>query len=136
METKKNEYFTIQELCASKVAILQKIDNLPPPEVKVKLRTLIQNVLNPVREIWGKAILVNSGFRSPILNKAIGGAVNSQHIKGEAADITTGSKEGNKKLFDMIIASEINFDQLIDESKYSWLHISYSNKNRKQILHL
>jgi len=98
---------------------------------------LVDNVLDPIREAWGKAIRVNSGYRSPALNKKVGGASNSQHLTGQAADITVGSPTENKKLFDMIVKMGIEFDQLIDESKYAWVHISYkSGGNRKQILHL
>ena len=64
-------------------------------------------------------------------------ASNSQHLTGEAADISAGNPVENKKLFDMIVKSSIPYDQLIDESKYQWIHISYSKvKNRKQVLHL
>lgn len=130
------KYFTVSELCCSSVASARGIDNTPPPDVKVKLCALINRVLDPVREIWGGPLTVNSGFRCPVLNKAVGGAASSQHIRGEAADITTGSKEGNRLLFDMIASSEVPFDQLIDESGYSWIHISHGQANRRQILHL
>lgn len=93
--------------------------------------------LDPIRELWGKPIGVNSGYRSPELNRAVGGKTTSQHQRGEAADITTGSVEGNRKLFELIQASGIEFDQLIDENGYKWLHVSYvSRGNRKQVLHL
>jgi hypothetical protein len=97
----------------------------------------MEDCLDKVREMWGKPIGANSGYRSPELNRAVGGARNSQHLRGEAADITAGSKEENRKLFDLIVASDIPFDQLIDESGYKWLHISYcKDDNRKQVLHL
>lgn len=97
----------------------------------------MEECLDKVRELWGKPIGVNSGYRSPELNRVVGGAKNSQHTKGEACDITTGGRENNRKLFDMICESGIEFDQLIDESNYKWLHISYcKGDNRKQVLHL
>ena len=67
----------------------------------------------------------------------MGGAKTSQHMRGEAADITAGSKTENKKLFELI-RDNLPFDQLIDESNYSWMHVSYvsTSKNRKQILSL
>lgn len=107
-----------------------------PPEIKANISTLISRCLDPVRELWGKPIIVNSGFRCPVLNSAVGGSKTSQHMRGEAADITTGTREGNARLFDMIVESGLPFDQLIDEYGYKWIHISYSSKNRKQILHL
>lgn len=136
------KYFTLHELTRSSVALAKGIDNTPPPDVKVKLTALMNNCLDPVRELWGKPITVNSGFRCPKLNEAVGGAVNSQHMKGEAADITTGSVDGNRKLFDMIVKSDIPFDQIISESgknkiPYSWIHISYKpDSNRRNILHM
>lgn len=133
-------YFTVAELSRSSEAVRNNIDNTPPPGVKVKLNSLITRLLDPVRERWGKPITVNSGFRCPVLNGKVGGAPNSRHIKGEAADITAGSPQENEKLFDMIVAmqkaGEIQFDQLIDEKGYRWLHVSYSAANRNQVLHI
>ncbi|WP_226387208.1 D-Ala-D-Ala carboxypeptidase family metallohydrolase [Gallalistipes aquisgranensis] len=79
---------------------------------------------------------MTSGFRSPRLNEAVNGVPSSQHVKGEAADITVGNPEDNRKLFELIRTSGLAFDQLIDERNYTWLHVSYSDNNRKQILHL
>lgn len=134
------KYFTVHEMVWSATASREGIDNSPPPHIKVKITNLIARVLDPVRGKWGKPITVNSGFRCPMLNKMVGGAANSQHTKGEAADITTGSKDGNKALFELIknmqMNGEIQFDQLIDEKGFQWIHISYSDNNRCQILHL
>lgn len=130
------QYFTINELIASDTAKARRIDNTPNAQVQASLTQLIENVLDPVRRIWNRPITVNSGYRCPALNAAVKGASNSQHQKGEAADITTGSREGNRKLFEMIRESDVPFDQLIDESGYSWIHISYSARNRRQVLHL
>lgn len=131
------KYFTIGELCKSDVAVDKRIENTPDHETIERLNALMEECLDKVRALWGKPIGVNSGYRCYELNKAVGGAKNSQHLRGEAADITTGSKENNRKLFDMIVASDIPYDQLIDESGYRWLHISYcTDYNRKQVLHL
>ena len=131
------KYFTIHELTQSDTAHQKGIDNTPPPAIKVKLTSLINNLLDPIREAWGSPISVNSGYRCPVLNKAVGGVSTSQHQKGEAADITVGSPELNRQLFDLIAKGDFDFDQLIDESDYSWVHISYSaGKNRHAILHL
>lgn len=130
------KYFSVNELTNSSVANQKKIDNTPPPQIKVKITSLINNLLDPIREQWAHPITVNSGFRCPVLNKAVGGAATSQHMKGEAADITAGSPQKNKQLFELIVASGLPFDQLIDEKGYSWLHVSYSASNRNQILHL
>lgn len=130
------QYFTIQELTASSTARARGIDNTPNAQVEANLTKLIDAVLDPVRRIWGRPITVNSGFRCPALNAAVRGVANSQHLTGEAADITTGSREGNRELFEKISRSGVPFDQLIDESGYSWIHISYSGRNRRQVLHL
>lgn len=131
------KYFTIGELCKSDTAIEKNIANTPDNTTIERMNALMEECLDKVREMWGKPIGVNSGFRSPELNRAVGGKKNSQHLKGEACDITTGSKANNKRLFEMICASDIEFDQLIDESNYKWLHISYcKGDNRKQVLHL
>ena len=131
------KYFTIHELTHSDTAHQKGIDNTPPPAIKVKLTSLINNLLDPIREAWEDPITVNSGYRCPVLNKAVGGASTSQHQKGEAADITVGSPELNRQLFDLITTGDFDFDQLIDESHYSWIHISFAaGKNRHQILHL
>ena len=85
-------------------------------------------------------ICSSCGYRNPKVNRLVGGSSSSQHIKGEAADITVGSKDGNKKLFDMIVQmiedKEISVGQLIDESDYKWLHISLPYRKVNQILHL
>ena len=131
------KYFTLGELCKSDVAVEKRIENTPDNPTIERMQALMDECLDKVREMWGKPIGVNSGYRSPELNKAVGGAKNSQHLRGEAADITTGTKDNNRKLFDLIVASDIPFDQLIDESGYKWLHISYcKDYNRKQVLHL
>lgn len=88
------------------------------------------------REKYGKPIRVSSGYRSAILNRSVNGATSSQHRLGEAADITVGSKEENRKLFE-IIRLELPFDQLIDEKDFSWVHVSFrEGRNRKQVLKL
>ena len=130
------KYFTIKELCKSSTATQKGIDNTPNSEIVSNLEQLVDKVLDPLREEFGEPIIVNSGYRSPALNKAVKGAANSQHVSGQAADITTGSKFGNKRLFILAQKLDLPFDQLIDESNYSWIHISHSPRNRKQVLHL
>lgn len=130
------KYFTIKELCKSTTATYKRIDNTPNSEIVNNLEQLVDNILDPLREEYGNPIIVNSGYRCPELNKAVGGAKTSQHVKGLAADITAGSIFKNKELF--ILAQKMNlpFDQLIDEKGYKWIHISYSQNPRKQVLHL
>ena len=130
------KYFTINELTKSSTAQRLHINNNPTQEVKDNLNKLIDNVLDPLRELYGKPIIVNSGYRCTKLNKAIGGAKNSQHLVGQASDIRTvqNTKESNKELFDLIKNSKLPFDQLINEYDYNWVHVSYSLRNRRQVL--
>ena len=130
------KYFTLDELAHSNVARTKRIDNTPNEQQNKALVALVDNVLDPLRDLFGKPVLVSSGFRSNDLNRAVGGAATSQHMKGEAADIYTGTKEGNKKLFELI-RDNLPFDQLIDEKDFSWVHVSFKEiGNRKQILKL
>lgn len=131
------KHFTIGELCASTTADARGIKNTPMLQEKGNLKALADNVLDPLREWYGKPIYVNSGYRCPQLNRMVGGKPTSQHLKGEAADITAGSKEENRKLFAYIRAN-LTFDQLIDEKNFSWVHVSFkrNGENRKQIIHL
>lgn len=88
-----------------------------------------------------RVIRVNSGYRCPKLNAVVGAVSSSQHQKGEAADLNAGNKTKNRMLFDRIVdmqkARQLEFDQMIDESHYKWVHISYcKGTNRNQVLHL
>jgi uncharacterized protein YcbK (DUF882 family) len=130
------KYFTIKELCRSSTATQKGIDNTPNSEIITNLTQLVEYILDPLREKYGKPIYVNSGYRSELLNKIVGGSKNSSHKKGLAADITVKSKTLNKKLFDLIIELDLPFDQLIDEKMFSYIHVSFSKNPRKQILHL
>lgn len=133
------KYFTMQELTASATARRKGIDNTPDAQAKANLTALVSNVLDPLREKWGAPIVVTSGFRSVKLNRAVGGAARSQHCKGQAADIRSVSdtKKDNKRLFELIKASNLPFDQLIDEYDYDWVHISFrTGANRREILHV
>lgn len=129
--------FTIQELTASQTAAAKKINNDPTPEAAENLKQLVDKVLDPLRDAYGKPIRVNSGYRSPALNKAVKGSKTSQHMKGQAADITAGSKQENRKLFELAQELNLPYCQLIDERGFTWVHISYDKNNvKRQILHL
>lgn len=130
------KYFTIDELCKSATAAQYKIDNTPSQEAIENMKALVANVLDPLRESWGKPIVVSSGYRSRKLNTKLKGSKNSQHCLGQAADIKVGNKEENKKLFNLIQELKLPYDQLIDEYNYSWVHVSYGPRNRRQILHI
>lgn len=130
------KYFSINELCNSNVAKAKKINNTPNEQEINALTVLVDNLLDPLREKFNRPIIINSGFRCKALNDAVKGKQTSQHLKGEAADITSGTREGNKELF-RIIKDNFEFDQLIDEKDFSWVHVSLKDKyNRMQVLKL
>lgn len=131
------KHFTLKEMCRSNVAEVRRIENKPDAVQEKSLTALVDNVLDPLRERFGRPVIISSGFRSKDLNGAVGGSKTSQHMKGEAADIYAGTKEGNRELFELI-RKYLPFDQLIDEKDFSWVHVSYraDGKNRGQILKL
>ena len=128
------KYFTIAELTRSATATARGIDNTPDATAISRLIALVDNVLDPLRQMWGAPLYVNSGYRSAALNRAVGGVPSSQHRLGSAADITTGTRGGNRRLAAMLRASDLPFDQLIDENDGSWLHISHAPHPRRQYL--
>ena len=132
------QYFTLNELTKSDTAIRKGIDNTPNSEQIENLEALVNYILDPLRKYYGKPIIITSGFRCKLLDSAVGGSKTSDHMTGCAADIRSvqDTKEENKKLFDLALKLNLPFDQLIDEYNYDWVHISYSPKNRRQVLHI
>jgi hypothetical protein len=133
-----SEHLSLAEVTRSDMAKRRGISNMPTPEHLENFKKLAENIFEPIRKHFGVPILVSSGYRSKALNTAIGGSLSSQHLLGQAIDIDMdGTKNGvtNKMVFDYIKAN-LNFDQLINEFDYSWVHVSYnpSGKQRKQIL--
>ncbi len=130
------KFFTLRELTKSDTAIRKGIKNVPSKSEEANLIVLVENILDPLRETYGKPIIVTSGYRCEELNRLIGGSKTSQHRSGQAVDIRTviDTPEENKKLYDLIIKLNLPFDQLIDEHNFDWVHVSYSPKHRKQIL--
>lgn len=129
------KYFTINELCQSETAEELKINNTPTKEIEDHLVLLIECLLDPLRETWGSAIIVNSGYRCPILNKAVGGSKTSSHMSGWAVDIRP--KNGKMKEFKEFVVEFVKdkfFDQLILEKSgdVEWVHISLYNNSGKQ----
>ena len=95
------KYFTLKELTKSNEAKRNKINNVPTKQEEQNLVALVENILDPLREAYGKPIIVTSGYRCERLNKLVKGSKTSQHRLGQAADIRTieDTKEENKKLF-------------------------------------
>ena len=130
---KKMKYFSIKELCQSEDAEKYGIDNTPSEEAKSNMENLIVVVLDPCREKYGKPITVNSGYRSRRLNAEVGGVDTSDHLTGEAADITGGSVEENRKIFKILVENG-KFDQLIWEKGGQWIHVSWRGDNSRHIM--
>ena len=126
-------HFTIQELTKSDTARRLGINNTPPSSAVTALHALVDNVLDPLREAWGGPIRVNSGYRCPKLNKAVGGTPNSQHQRGEAADITVGSRSGNRRLLALIKQLDLPVDQCIDEKGCRWIHVSHRRGHNRRL---
>ena len=101
-----------------------------PNGIEENVEALVEQVLDPARERLGKAVTVNSGFRCPVHNKAVGGVYNSQHVSGLAADVHC---EDNRKLAKVIVENG-RFDQLILYPTF--IHVSWKRQggNRQQIL--
>lgn len=127
---KKIKYFRLSEFLNSATAKRLGIDNTPTFEVVDNLNKLA-DYLDVIREKVGKPILISSGFRCPVLNKAVGGVSNSQHQKGLAADLICADMES----LENALRETGGFDQLIKEhrkgSKSFWYHVSVSPRNGK-----
>lgn len=124
-------HFSLAELVSWQVATGKGIDNAPAPAIVANL-TRLAALLEQVRALVGAPIAISSGYRSPALNKAVGGAANSAHVLGLAADIST-AKLTPKALALLIRQSDIAFDQLIYEG--TWVHIALSvGALRRQVL--
>ena len=141
MNTHVSMHFTLEELCASDTAKAKGISNKPNVQQMINLVYLAAYVLEPLRVAMDESIKISSGFRSEALNKAVGGAFNSQHKKGQAADLCIdGNIEKGKRWFNYI-RQHLPFDQLIwehDRSGTYWVHVSYVfpdfGKNRRQVI--
>lgn len=131
---KISEHISYSEATISQTALRLGIDNTPTEADLIRMREVAEACFEPLRKWYGKPIRVNSFYRCNTLNKVVKGSATSQHRIGEAIDISAGSKEENKKLFDWCKENLI-FDQLINEYNYSWIHISFrKGSNRNQTL--
>ena len=126
-------HFTLSELKKSVTADKLGINNNIPLSIIPNLEILINQVLDPIAEYMDVPIFVNSGYRCPLLNKAVGGVAGSQHVLGQAADITTKSR-ANNLIMERYIEENLVFDQMIVYKNF--IHISYKTMgNRKQIIY-
>ena len=147
------EHFKLSEFTNSSTATARGIDNTPNEQQIANLKRICEEILEPLRAFAGQPIIIGSGYRSPALNKAVGGVKNSQHMTGEAADIRipeydfTGKQDQRYTNTDILdrwftwIMNNCDYDQLIKETtdrRIYWIHVSCranKSKNRHQVIH-
>jgi len=130
-----SKHITLQEATESATALRMGIKNVPNELELDAMKYVAENLFEPIREWYDKPIVVSSFYRCRELNKAVKGSLTSGHMLGNSIDITTRSKVENKKIFDFIKLSGLDYDQVINEYDYTWIHISLKKSgNRKQIL--
>lgn len=132
-------YFTLSELTATS----QPYNNTPSKEHEANLIQLTHQVLDPLREAWGSAIRINSGYRSPDVNRSVGGVANSAHLTGYAADLYPVNGDFTAfKIFITKFFQDKKFDQVIIERNTrgsEWVHVGLygdNNKQRQQIFRM
>lgn len=128
---KLSENFELKEFTDSKTASRKGIANNPGVNEVKAIENLVTKLLQPLREAYGKRMVINSGYRCPELNKAVGGVQASQHVKGEAADVAC---EHPAFLIECLKRSGLDFDQCIQYSTFVHLSLRLSGQNRKQYL--
>jgi hypothetical protein len=135
-----SEHLTLAELIRSESAKRSGITNMPTPEHIANLKLLAEHIFEPIRANFRCPILISSGYRSAELNAKVGGSNTSQHSLGQAIDIDMDGTSYNVLNVDIFnfIKDKLPFDQLIWEFgnplNPAWVHVSYSDRHRKQIL--
>jgi len=131
--TQLTEHFTLAEMTHSNTAVRKGIPNVAPSNVVKAMTTLCEKVLEPVRAHYGRPVRVFSGYRSPRVNTAVGGAASSQHCLGEAVDFVVPGVSNIEVC--RWIEANLRYDQLIREfGESGWIHVSYGPKMRNQEL--
>lgn len=128
-------WFTLEEMCVTKH---KGVDNVPDMLQRKALRELVTKVLDPLRTILVRPVVVTSAFRSTAVNRLVGGVAGSQHTLGQAADIVVPEYQGRDaipahQLVQIINTLGLPYDQVINEFG-RWVHISYGPKHRREAL--
>lgn len=122
----KSDYFTLQEFIKSSTAARLKINNTPTNEIIRNLQYGVSMILDPLRRIHQKPIIITSGFRCEKLNKAVGGVANSWHTKGNAADIHIKDMNEAREIFDVLKTLPSVDTVLFEHSRQSrWIHVQW-----------
>ena len=129
-----SDHFTLFEFTRSGYAIENELDNIPNASQIASMKALCRNILEPLRQQFGPIIL-SSGFRSLEVNRGVGGAQSSQHLRGEAADIVINGRDDANAKFGFIMRN-LDFDQLILEPigavNPRWIHVSYTMRHKNR----
>lgn len=129
------KYFTFTEFERSEAACRLSLDNTAPESARANIARLVDTVLDPLRQAWGRPLTVTSGYRRPEVNAAVGGSPTSHHTAGMAADITTGNAVDNRRLYQLVQDLGLPFTQLIGRKyDFAWLHIGWNPADpRRQV---
>lgn len=130
------KFFTLKELYRSATADKLFINNRPSKEIESNLNLFVNMVLDPIREAWGSAITVSSGYRCKRLNAAVGGAINSGHQYGFCADLQVNGdiRKFADFVYDWMVNHQMKFDELLFEKSgdVTWLHFCWIGKDGRQ----
>jgi uncharacterized protein YcbK (DUF882 family) len=127
------KFFSFQEFERSDTAYKHGIDNTAPESARKNIAALVDKVLDPLREAWGKPITVTSGYRCSEVNRLVGGVATSTHMQGMAADISTGNMIDNRRLYQLAQDLNLPYFELIGKKYgFGWLHISYDPTRTKR----
>ena len=132
MTTRLSPNFTLEELTHSQTAVRRGIKNEANPVIRNNLTIVAANMEQVRKLLNDNAITVNSGYRNLEVNRLIGGSIKSDHMEGWAVDFTCHKFGTPAQIVDAIKASDIKFDQLIEEG--TWVHISFAPARRRQVL--
>jgi zinc D-Ala-D-Ala carboxypeptidase len=126
--------FALSEFTISDTAIRLGIDNMPPARVEATLRNLLIPQMQRIRDLLGYPVVVKSGYRSPLLNKAVNGAASSQHLTGNACDFVCPGFGSPRKVSLLLLGymPALEVDQLLHEG--GWIHVSFATPPRKEVL--
>lgn len=125
------KFFSFQEFERSDTAYKHGIDNTAPESARKNIAALVDKVLDPLREAWGKPITVTSGYRCSEVNRLVGGVATSTHMQGMAADISTGNMIDNRRLYQLAQDLNLPYFELIGKKYgFGWLHI----RDRKSVV--
>lgn len=124
-------HFTLEEMTLSQVGERAGLDNTPPPEIVTNLAYTCAK-MESVRALLGFPLLVSSGYRSPEVNKAVGGAADSAHMSGYAVDFICPKAGTPLDICEHIAGSVLQFDQVIQEG--TWIHLSFAPTMRREVL--